>query len=33
MLMAVEPNLGAGVANAFGGSIVEAERLGTFRRC
>jgi Big-like domain-containing protein len=31
MLMAVEPNLGAGVANAFGGSIVEAERLGTFR--
>jgi hypothetical protein len=31
MLMAVEPNLGAGVANSFGGSIVEAERLGTFR--
>lgn len=31
MLMAVEPNLGAGVANAFGGSIVEAQRLGTFR--
>jgi hypothetical protein len=31
MLMAVEPNLGAGAANAFGGSIVEAQRLGTFR--
>jgi hypothetical protein len=31
MLMAVEPNLGAGVANAFGGSIVDAQRLGTFR--
>ena len=31
MLMAVEPAIGAGVANAFGGSVVEAQRLGTFR--
>jgi hypothetical protein len=31
MLMAVEPSLRAGVANAFGGSIVDAQRLGTFR--
>ena len=31
MLMAVEPNLGAGVANVFGGSIIEVLRLGTFR--
>jgi hypothetical protein len=31
MLLAVEPRLHAGVANSFGGSVVEAERLGGFR--